>query len=795
MEKYFYISPELYEQLLSASLVDILDETGLDEQLLSVSPEICKQPGGPKGFSAIASCKAQGLIPRADGRTYKSKEKLSKNCSELDLVVKQVSEKYGLHPGGLKRWFEEQTPPESVRRRIEEKTGESFPGGWVRVSGETGEIIGPCGRRSSKDNSSYPKCMSYEKWKSLSKQERINAVKRKQAKGVPESGKGNKPKLVKTELSNTVDEIDQTMSDSVNKPREWDGLALYVEYSPGEKRIDSNGITTFLDFYGYFEDSNNLDSEELDFYYYSGNPTSNKVFIIEKQSETGVLDELKVMLGYPSQLDALKAYLAHNPNESFKSIYEISSSTLHSFIKASKEFKLSNSLLLDKVIENNSSDLDTYPIKFIAYKSQNLSSTPLPMLKIPVAKLGSWVHTVYKKVEFTQRDFDEMIRNFKNNVTGFPPYCRYGHSKYPNSVDAEPAIGEVKDLVQEGNILYSIVQPNNEETVEEIRSKKYRFSSPELTRNFIDKYTGKNLGTVLTAISLTNAPFLPNLPDNQVLSSNCPDSKDFFVLNLSTCEHISGIEVAKCTSPESVSLSSSESYMEDEMNTTLSEGAVSEASQEELAMNAPMKEPMKSPAKESMKSRPEMEEMDEEEKKQEMSKKEKMSSKNAKEKMSQYGDAPGAVSTEQLLSQIQALSKQMDELSHAYQAKLKEADERLNQALSVNAQLEARLKETEARTEYLTSQAYAIELSNRKAEYIRKGVPPFIVNKVFDIIQSNPSQQIRLSNGEQTTLQSQLEEILSQFPSELRVSFQQFSSTATPAPKAENPFRKAGIIK
>ena len=795
MERYFYISPELYEQLLSAKLVDILDETGLDEQLLSVSPEVCKQPGGPKGFSAIASCKAQGLIPRADGRIYKSKEKLSNDCSELDLVIKQVSEKYGLHPGGLKKWFEEQTPPESIRKRIEKKTGESFPGGWVRVSGETGEIIGPCGRESSKDDSSYPKCMSYEKWKSLSKQERIDAVKRKQAEGVPARGKGNKPKLVKTELSDTVNYIDRTITAQVNKPKEWDGLALYVEYSPGEKRIDSNGITTFLDFYGYFEDSNNLDSEELDFYYYSGSPVSNKVFVVEKKAETGILDELKVMLGYPSQLDAMKAYLAHNPPESFKSIYEISSSALHSFIKASKEFKLSNSLLLDKVIETNSFDMDTYPIKFIAYKSQNFSNTPRPMLKIPVAKLGSWVHTVYKKVEFTQRDFDDMIRNFKNDVLGFPPYCRYGHSKYPNSVDAEPSVGEVKDLIQEGDVLYSIVEPNNDETVEEIRTKKYRFSSPELTRNFIDKNTGKNLGTVLTAISLTNAPFLPNLPDNQVLSINCPDSKDFFVLNLSTYEYISGNEVTKYTSSESTSLSSSKLHMENEMNVTLNEGAVSEASQEELAMNAPMKESMRSPMKQFMKSQPEMEEMDEEDKKQEMSKKEKMSSKNAKEKMSQSADISGAVSTEQLLSQIQALSKQMEELSSTYQARLKEADERLNQALSINAQLEARLKETEARTEYLTSQAYAAELSNRKAEYIRKGVPPFIVNKVFDIIQSNPSQQIRLSNGEQVTLQSQLEELLSQFPPEFRVSFQQFSSTATPVQKAENPYRKAGIIK
>jgi hypothetical protein len=812
MEKYFYISPELYEQLLSARLLDILDETGLDEQLLSVSPEVCKQPGGPKGFSATAFCKAQGLIPRADGRIYKSEEKLSNCRSELELVVEQIAEKYGLHPGGLKKWFEEQTPPELVRKRIGEKAGEPFPGGWVRVSEETGEIIGPCDRKSSKDNSSYPKCMSYEKWKSLTKQERIDAVKRKQAEGIPARGKGNKPKLVKTELSNAVNEINPNTVALANEPKEWDGLALYVEYSPGEKRIDSTGVTTFLDFYGYFEDTNNLDSEELDFYYYSGSPVSNRVFIVEKQSETGTLDELKVMLGYPSQLDALKAYLAHNPIESFKSIYEISSSALHSFIKAAKEFKLSNSLLLDKVIETNSFGMDTYPIKLVAYKSQNLSNTPLPMLKIPVAKLGSWVHPVYKRVEFTQRDFDEMIRNFKNNVLGFPPYCRYGHSKYPNSVDAEPSVGEVKALIQEGNVLYAIVEPNNEETVEEIRTKKYRFSSPELTRNFIDKNTGKNVGTVLTAIALTNAPFLPNLPDNQVLSNNCPDSKDFFVLNLSTCEYISGIEASKCASPESINLSSGGLYMKSEMNHTLNEEALSEASQERSAMTSPMKTSLKSiireatkpSMKESMKSQPEMKEMEmeieevmkeEEEKREEASKKEKMPNKNTKEKMSQSADLSEAVSTEYLLSQIQALSKQMTELSNIYQARLKEADERLNQALSINAQLEARLRETEARTEYLTSQAYAAELNSRKAEYIRKGVPPFIVNKIFDIIQSNPSQQIRLSNGEQVTLQSQLEEILSHFPPEYRVSFQQFSSTAAPAEKAENPFRKAGIIK
>lgn len=793
-EELIYLTASEYDELYSAYLQELVDN---DVEAYSVSPEVCKQPGGPKGFSAIASCRAQGLIPRADGTYRKSKKyqhssELSEEStqSELDLLA----EKYGLRPGGLRKWFSEQTPPKSVRERIEKKTGEPFKGGWVRVSATTGEIIGPCGRRSARDsNEGYPKCMSYQTWKSLTKKERINAVRRKRRNGVPGEGTGNKPKFVKTKLSS-----------SISSPREWDGLKLFVEYQPGD--VHPEHKTLYHDFYGYFEDSNNLDSEELDFYHTSKSNPSNKVFIIYQINPSGGPDELKVMLGYESQNDAINSYLKHVPIQFFGSIQEINSNVLRSLIKIGNELKLSNSVCIKHYFDNSqNSDL---PIKY--YLSKTSNENQLPMLKIPIARLGSWVHSSYKEVKFTQKDFDEIKENFANKVLGFPPYIRYGHSKFPDAVDAEAAIGEIKEIIQEGEYLYSLVAPHSEKVVEEIKTKQYRFSSPELVRNFIDKNTGKNLGTVLIANALTNAPFLPNLPQNQVLSTHCPDSSEFFILNLSIASELNSVsEVADSASPKFTSLPLDNLLdnlvVEDPMNQEQIIEAISTVestepiqSTEQLAMGT-ASEIDKKKSMSSMSDKKDlmddMDDMDEEIKKQKIAgkgyKKEKMT------QSSQSEQSINSVSIEQLLSQIQSLSNQMNELSSSYQARIKDADEKLAQALSINAQLEERLRQTEVRTHELISQAQSAELAARRQQYLSQGVPPFIVNKIFDLIQANPSQQIRLSTGAQATLQSQLEDILSSYPKELRVSFQQFSSANVNADSAppENPYRKAGIIK
>jgi hypothetical protein len=129
------------------------------------------------------------------------------------------STKLSTHEGGLKKWFEGETPPETVRKEVggTTKSGDAkWAGGWVRVSPSTGEILGPCGRSSSDTKEGYPKCMSYQKWKSLSTEERKSAVERKRSADNPTQGKGNSPTHVSTEKHSA------STSEKTNFPKHGD---------------------------------------------------------------------------------------------------------------------------------------------------------------------------------------------------------------------------------------------------------------------------------------------------------------------------------------------------------------------------------------------------------------------------------------------------------------------------------------------------------------------------------------------------------------------------------------------
>ncbi len=153
-------------------------------------------------------------------------------------------------------------------------------------------------------------------------------------------------------------------------------------------------------------------------------------------------------------------------------------------------------------------------------------------LKIPIARIGIWEHPLYRYVAFTQKDFDDIKHNFKERSWGFDPYLRYGHARYEGASDGEPATAFMRDIQQEGDVLFGIFDPVDENVVREIKEGRYRYASAEVTRNAPGKRLGgpKNIGSILTAVALTNAPFVPDLPENQVLSSN-PSDEHFFVLN------------------------------------------------------------------------------------------------------------------------------------------------------------------------------------------------------------------------------------------------------------------------
>jgi hypothetical protein len=164
------------------------------------------------------------------------------------------------------------------------------------------------------------------------------------------------------------------------------------------------------------------------------------------------------------------------------------------------------------------------------------------MVKIPIAKKGSWFHDVHGLVSFTDNDFTEIKRESSKEVLGFTPYITYGHpTNLPyESVDAELKKGDLTGWEEKDDVLFGLFDAK-EDVVSLINNKDYEYSSGEFLRNYKDKFTGQNKGTVLMRVALTNSPFIP-FGDTKVeaLSTNANSTQDClpkpisYVIKLST---------------------------------------------------------------------------------------------------------------------------------------------------------------------------------------------------------------------------------------------------------------------
>lgn len=111
-------------------------------------------------------------------------------------------------------------------------------------------------------------------------------------------------------------------------------------------------------------------------------------------------------------------------------------------IKNTKEVKLSNSIYSG---------------------TQSLSTLKSNLIKVPFVKKGSWKHDVYGEVEFTDKDIEEVVTNYKNNVTGFTPYLTLGHlDEELNSTDSHRKRGDLNDIIIEGDTTFGIFEVNDE---------------------------------------------------------------------------------------------------------------------------------------------------------------------------------------------------------------------------------------------------------------------------------------------------------------------------------------------
>jgi len=129
-------------------------------------------------------------------------------------------------------------------------------------------------------------------------------------------------------------------------------------------------------------------------------------------------------------------------------------------------------------------------------------------IKVPLAILGRWRHSSYGKVEFTQQDFDYIKEGFEKDVLGHTPYITLGHlDEEHHSTDSHRKRGNLLSINQEGDVLYGVfdVKPK---VYNWVADGDYEYVSGEFIRGFLDK-EGKEVGTVLLRVALTNSPFLP----------------------------------------------------------------------------------------------------------------------------------------------------------------------------------------------------------------------------------------------------------------------------------------------
>jgi FtsZ-binding cell division protein ZapB len=183
----------------------------------------------------------------------------------------------------------------------------------------------------------------------------------------------------------------------------------------------------------------------------------------------------------------------------------------------------------------------------------------IPVIKTAVAILGQWKRGEDQSVSFTQQDFDQMIGNFRNGAAGYNPPVYLGHPLVMGpittgdtttmSLTAAPRMGFIYDLFQEDEVLFAYVLLSPKHNPEDL-VHDYAYSSLELARKAKDRQ-GNLIGTLVTALALTNEPFVPTFKENtlvhiddyaQRFSCSLEDSdKRYFLFPLKTIDSSSSL--------------------------------------------------------------------------------------------------------------------------------------------------------------------------------------------------------------------------------------------------------------
>ena len=153
----------------------------------------------------------------------------------------------------------------------------------------------------------------------------------------------------------------------------------------------------------------------------------------------------------------------------------------------------------------NAKALSKESIKYIV-----LSATESANLKgwHEIAIVGEWKGHHNGEFKLTLEDLNTIKTNFDNMGVELPVDMEHA-SLYGDKAEA---YGWVKELKVENEKLYARIEWLDD-AKELIESKKYRYLSPVLIPNTIDRVTANNIGWSLHSVALTNRPFLEELDE------------------------------------------------------------------------------------------------------------------------------------------------------------------------------------------------------------------------------------------------------------------------------------------
>lgn len=124
--------------------------------------------------------------------------------------------------------------------------------------------------------------------------------------------------------------------------------------------------------------------------------------------------------------------------------------------------------------------------------------------EIPVAPLGKFYHPRYGEIEITEDKCKEAVDYFNMPETSKEIQANFEHNSDRNA-------GWLKKLIfKTGKGLFGIVK-RGKQLIDEHKNGNYRFISPEIFFNTINKFTGKPLSMRVSGVAFTNKPFFENM--------------------------------------------------------------------------------------------------------------------------------------------------------------------------------------------------------------------------------------------------------------------------------------------